>query len=80
MGDVVSLYDSNSRDPVATLRRLADDIEAGVYGDVGCVGVVVLGDRLNVFGMGPDSEAPSVGMVLHAGFMDLSRAMQEHGR
>lgn len=80
MGDVVSLYDSNSRDPVATLRRLADDIEAGVYGDVGCVGVVVLGDRLNVFGMGPDSEAPSVGMLLHAGFMELSRALQEHGR
>ena len=33
--NVVQLYDSNHRDPVATLRRIADEIEAGQYGDVG---------------------------------------------
>ena len=77
---VVDLFPSNFRDPVVTLRKLADDIEAGECGEVGCVGVVVLGDQMHVFGMGTDSEAPSVGMLLHAGFMDLSRALQEHGR
>lgn len=80
IAEVVSLYESNYRDPVATLRRIADQIEAGEFGGVGCVGVVVLGDTLNVFGAGADSEAPSVGMLLHAGFMQLSQTLVDHGQ
>lgn len=80
MVEAVPLFPSNFRDPVATLRKLADDIEAGVYGPVGCVGAVVLADQMHVFGMGPDSEAPSVALLLHAGFMDMSRALADHGR
>lgn len=80
LAEVVVLHDSNYRDPVATLRQLADDIEGGEYGAVGCVGVVVLGDKMEVFGMGEDSEAPSVALLLHAGFMRLSRSIEEHGR
>jgi hypothetical protein len=80
LAEVVSLYETNYRDPVATLRKIADEIEAGNYGPVGCLGVVVLGDQLNVFGAGPDSEAPSVGMVLHAGFMQMSQALVDHGQ
>ena len=75
----MQLYDSNYRDPVATLRSIASDIEAGKYGDVGSVGVVLLGDTMEVFGMGKDSEAPSVGLLLHAGFLRLSKAIEEHG-
>ena len=79
VAEVVTLFESNYRDPAATLRRLADQIEAGDFGDVGCAGLVILGNSCEVFGMGRDSEAPSVGMLLHAGFMKLSRAIEEHG-
>lgn len=78
--DIHTLYNSNMRDPVATLRKIADQIEAGDYGDVGCAGLVLLGNRMEVFGMGSDSEAPSVGLLLHAGFSLLSDAIKEHGR
>ena len=77
---VVTLFDSNYRDPVATLRQVADEIEAGAYGDVGSVGVVLLGDTMNVFGMGRDSDGPAVALLLHAGFMRLSSAIEGHGR
>ncbi len=40
---VVTLYESNFQDPVATLRKLADDIESGKYGDVASLGVVLAG-------------------------------------
>ena len=77
---VVTLHPSNFRDPVATLRVIADRIEAGEFGAVGCVAVAVLGDTLEVFGAGVDSEAPSVAMTLHAGFARLSKSIEEHGR
>jgi len=77
--NVVELYPHNSRDPVASLRALADDIEAGVYGEVGTIGVAVLADKLEVFGFGADCEGPSVAVTLHAGFMKISNAVMEHG-
>lgn len=76
---VVELYDTNFRDVVTTLRGIADDIEADKYGPVGCVALVLLGNTLEVFGMGPDSEAPSVGMMLNAGAMKLTKAFLDHG-
>lgn len=76
---VVELYAANFRDPAAGLRIIADEIEAGEYGDVGCVGIALLGNKLHVFGLGRDSEAPAVGMVLHAGFLYMSKAILEHG-
>lgn len=79
MADIHVLRDTNFRDAVATLRKIAGEIEAGDYGEVGSVGVVLLGDRLHVMGAGPDSEAPSVALLLHAGFMRLSKAIEEHG-
>lgn len=78
--NVVPLYDSNHRDPAATLRKIADEIEAGEYGEVGSVAVVLLGDTMEVFGMGTDAEGPSIGMLLHAGFMRISKAIEEHGK
>ena len=77
---VVTLRESNFRDPAATLRAIADAIEAGKYGDVGCIGLALLGDTMEVFGMGRDSEAPSVALLLHAGFMRLSNSIEQHGR
>lgn len=78
--ELVVLNESNFRDPAATLRAIADEIEQGVYGEVGAAGLVLLGNKMEVFGMGPDSEAPSVALLLHAGFQKLSRAVEEHGR
>lgn len=77
---VIQLHESNYRDPVATLRIIADAIESGKYGDVGCVGVCLLGDTMEVFGMGRDSEASSTAMLLHAGFMRLAQSLEQHGR
>lgn len=76
---VAVLRESNWSDPVATLRVIASEIEAGKYGEVGCCAVVVMGDRLEVFGCGPDAEGPSVGMVLCGGFMKIAGAIAAHG-
>lgn len=78
--NVVSLYESNYRDPAATLRKIADEIEAGDYGEIGCVGVAILGNTMEVFGAGIDSEVPTVALLLHAAFMRLSRSIEEHGK
>lgn len=80
VAEVVSLFESNYRDPAATLRIIADEIEAGKYGAVGTIGLCLLGDTLEVFGMGADSDPPSVALLLHAGFSRLSNAMETHGR
>lgn len=73
--EIVTLHQSNFRDPAATLRDIADEIEAGKYGAVGCLGIVVMGDDLEVFGAGPDSEGPAVAVLLHAGFNKLCNSM-----
>lgn len=78
--NVTTLYKTNMRDPVATLRKIADRIEAGDFGRVGCLGLVLLGDTMEVFGAGEDSEGPSVGILLHAGFTRISNAIESHGR
>jgi hypothetical protein len=77
---VVSIHDTNFRDPAATLRNIADEIESGKYGNVGSVGLCLLGDTFEVFGMGVDSETPSIALMLHAGFMRLSGAIEGHGK
>lgn len=77
---VVQLYETNYRDPVTTIRTIADEIEQGKYGAVGCVGLVLLGNTMEVFGAGADSDGPSVACLLHAGFMRLSRSLEEHGK
>lgn len=78
--NVVSLYPSNFRDVAGTLRQIADRVENGDFGEVGAAGVVLLGNTMEVFGLGEDSDAPSTGLLLHAGFMRLSRSLEEHGR
>jgi hypothetical protein len=50
MAEVVTLYQNNFRDPVFSLRAIADEIDEGKYGEVGCVGIVVMGDTTEVFG------------------------------
>lgn len=78
--ELVTLYDTNFRDPAKTLRKIADEIERGDFGEVGSCAIVVMGDKLEVFACGPDAEGPSTAMLLHAGFSRLSRALEDHGR
>lgn len=78
--NVVDADVSSFRDPVAELRRIADEIEQGVYGAVGSIGIVLLGDRMEVFRAGLDAEAPSVALLLQAGALRFARAIEEHGR
>jgi hypothetical protein len=76
---VVTLYETNFRSPAQTLRSIADDIADGKYGDVSCVALSLLGDRLHVFAAGPDSDATSAVCVLMAGANKLLRPIEEHG-
>jgi hypothetical protein len=72
---VVTLYESNYRDPVTTLRELATAIEDGKYGPVGCCAVAVMGETLEIFGMGPDSESTTVHLVFCAAAQKLQAAL-----
>ena len=76
---VVTLYETNFRDPAATLRHIADEIDAGKYGAVGTLGVVLLGDTCEVFGAGPDSEPCSTALLLQAGAHRMIAAIANHG-
>ena len=77
---VLVAYERNFRDPVSTLRLLADDIEAGKYGDVSQVAAVVLGDTCEVFGAGPGCEGDSIALLLQAGAHRMIAQVANHGR
>lgn len=74
------LYPSNFRDPVATLREIADEIESGKVGPVGSIAVVVFGNTLEVYRAGVDAEVGTTVLLLEAGILRLARAIEEHGR
>lgn len=78
--EIVSLYETNFRDPVATLREIASEIESGKYGEVGTVAIVLPGDTMELFGAGVDSDGPAVGILLHAGLMRIAGTVESHGR
>lgn len=77
--NVVPFPPSAILQPTTMLRKLADDIDAGRYGEVGCVAVAMLADRLEVFAGGLDSDGPSAANVLHAGFLKLNMQLLDHG-
>lgn len=80
LAEVVSLYETNSRDIPAMLRKMADDIEAGCYGDVGEAAMVLYGDTVEVFGWGGAQDGASSALLLQAGAMRLIRTVERHGR
>lgn len=80
LAEVVSLYETNSRDIPAMLRKMAEDIEAGRYGEVGEAALVLYGDTLEVFGWGSAQDGTSSSLLLQAGAMRLIRAVESHGR
>lgn len=78
--ELVSLYETNLRDPAATLRKIADAIEAGEYGEVGCIAIALLGNEMEVFSAGPDSDGPSAAVLLQAGALRIVKTIESHGR
>lgn len=79
LAEVKELYPSNFRDPGATLRVIADQIESGKFGAVGSIGIVLLGDTMEVFGAGPDSEPCSVALLFQAAIQRFAREIERHG-
>jgi hypothetical protein len=78
MKKIVWIYESNFRDAAASLRRMADDIEAGSYGEVHGVAVVLDGDKIEVFGMGKKSEPEQTALLLQAGSLKLTRMFLDY--
>jgi hypothetical protein len=73
---VVELNSSNFRDIPATLRQIADDIEAGKCGEVRSVALVRdNGEEINVHGLGECSAAEAY-MLLGVGMRELEKAYQ----
>lgn len=74
------IYETNFRDVPATLRAIADQIEAGDFGAVSQCAVVALGDTCEVFGLGPGCEGDSIALLLQAGAMRMIEQVANHGR
>lgn len=77
---VVPLYESNLRDPVAELRHIADQMEAGEYGEVASATLITMGDTMEVFSFGAESDAGSAALLLQAALIRLCTAVERHGR
>ena len=76
LAEVKTIYESNARQVVETMRRNADAIERGEHGDVQAVVSVMLVakngvDTVEVFGLGETSYWPSIG-ILQAGVSRLT--------
>ena len=78
--DVHTLYPSNFRDVPATLRHLAKRIENGEFGEILCCTVGLLGDTLEVFGMGTEADPMTCGMVHQAAAHQFIYEIQVRGR
>jgi hypothetical protein len=78
--ELLVLRDSNFRQVAPTLRKIADMIEAGEYGDVSEAALVLLGDKCEVFGMGRDAEGDTIVLLLQAGAHRMIREVANYGR
>jgi hypothetical protein len=68
------------KDPVKALRNLADDIEAGRFGEVGSCGVVIFGDEMHVYGSGADSGACTIALLFSAAAHRFAAEIEAHGK
>lgn len=79
MLSVVQMREHTRRDTSAMLRKVADQVDAGDYGEVGEIAFVIMGDKVSVFGFGPSQDGTSTATLLQAGAMRLIRAVERHG-
>ena len=54
------------------MRQIADEIDAGKYGDCASAAFVLAGDRLEVFGLGERGDAPTVCYLLQSGAVKMT--------
>jgi hypothetical protein len=83
MTNIVSLVQPSNPDyydVASALRNIADSIEAGEYGEVLSCGVVLAGNTLEVFGAGPDSEAPMMVTLFNSASFRFVRDLEALGR
>lgn len=71
------IHETSLVDVPAKLRELADEIEQGVYGEVGCCAVALLGNEFAIFGFGSDSRATSAHCLFHAAAVKLAMGFVE---
>ena len=80
LAEVHTIYETNFRNPAATLRVIADGIDAGQYGEVTQIALVLLGDTCEVFGAGIDADGSTSAMLLQAGAHRMIVQVADHGR
>ncbi len=73
---VVTLHESNFREAAASLRAIADEIDAGEHGEVAVVGIAMRSstepDGVHLFSCGPESEPPITAMLFYKAFHKMS--------
>lgn len=75
---VVTLSKSNFRDPAATLRVIADQIESGEISDVATVGMVIMGKGgLRIYGIGPKSDPPDLCLLMQAAIFRFANEVED---
>lgn len=74
------LHHSTLCDAPAKLREMANDIEAGKYGEIATAVVVLYSDQLRTFGYGPFGDAPNAAIALAAAHADLVEYVRTRGR
>lgn len=80
MGELKLISTHEPRETVvASLRKLAEEIEKGVHGEVGCVAVAVYGRRLFVYGFGPASDPPALHYLFSVAQSRLVDLIKEDG-
>lgn len=74
---LVVMRDTNPLDIPATLRNIADAIEAGRYGEaLGCA-VVLDADKLEVFYTGSGEAGPNTHLLLGAGMAKMINGVMD---
>lgn len=72
---VVTLQASNFRDAAATLRVIADEIDAGTYGEVGLAAIALRGsldpESVEIFAAGPGSEPQTTTLLFYKAFQKM---------
>ena len=76
---VIELKQPDYKEPAKALRNLADSIEKGVFGNVTSCGVVLLSDRLSVFGSGVDSKEADIALLFSAASLRFSADLESYG-
>lgn len=74
---VTTIYASNFRDVSATLRHIADQIDAGEWGVITDAALVLRAGRCEVFGFGPKAQASRSIATLEAGKAMLVRSIED---